>query len=165
MMDNSLKDPCFKIAIQAYFNKDSEVQHLKLLEQTPCGYCWRPLKIRSRWPGPRESQRPPFGNGRFLFASLCGHTFHGSCATKATNCKVCFAPIKGLSPVHFKEPSIAQHLEPNDQKQTQTDYQVYEKHSAEKYILEEVVRTLDKLSGDVDKLCQQLCAMPLNRWK
>jgi hypothetical protein len=38
------------------------------------------------------------------------------------------------------------------QKQTQTDYQVYEKRSAEKYILEEVVRTLNKLSGDVQPL-------------
>jgi len=164
-MDNSSRDPCYQIAIQAYFDKDSEVQHLKLLEQTPCGFCWRPLKIRSRWPGPRESQRPPYGNGRFLLASLCGHTFHGSCATKATNCKVCFAPIEGLSSVHFKEPHVAQHLKPNYQKQTQTDYQVFEKGGTEKYQLEEVVRALNKLSGDFAKLRQQLSAMPLNRWK
>jgi hypothetical protein len=74
---------------------------LKILEQAHCAHCWRPLRTNSAWPGPRESHRPPYGNGRHLLVANCGHVFHGACAVKPSHCPKCFVFIAELIPLNY----------------------------------------------------------------
>jgi hypothetical protein len=79
---------------------DSE-SRLKILEQAHCAHCWRPLRVTSAWPGPRESHRPPYGNGRHMLVANCGHVFHGACAVKPSHCPKCFVFIAELIPLNY----------------------------------------------------------------
>ena len=91
--------------VHVYCKKSSAMKHLKLLEQAQCAHCWRPLKITSSWPGPKESQRPPYGNGGSIMVAQCGHLYHGTCVGKKTHCGLCFSKIQKMVPFHYQEQS------------------------------------------------------------
>lgn len=90
-------------AVHMILAKNSNDVKLRLLEQTFCAHCWRPLSVSHKWPEPRESLLPPYGNGRFVLISACGHVFHGGCAVKATRCSKCLSTIQNLLPLHVRE--------------------------------------------------------------
>ena len=113
-------------AVHINIIQNQDVKRLKLFEQARCAFCWRPLKINSAWPGSRESQRPPFGNGTLLVAQ-CGHIFHGCCASKSSKCKTCFATIQKLIPLHYQEQKCEDAKPPDIQEKSAKPPNIQEK--------------------------------------
>ena len=75
---------------------------MKLLEQTHCARCWRPLLTPTAYPGTRTSNLPPESpKDRVLVAAAsCGHVFHSTCVYKAPKCRQCHAHIKDVRQVN-----------------------------------------------------------------
>ena len=152
--------PRVSMSCSIQVTKPSKLRDFKLLEQTSCGHCWRPLKVRKAWPGPRESQRPPYGNGRFLFVAQCGHIFHGACVTKSPKCKVCLAEIQDLCQVHYEE----QNQPAEDQKQPaehQAQGRVDNKSMED--LIGVVIDKIEGISKEIDRLRIQLSPKP--KWR
>jgi hypothetical protein len=78
---------------------------LKLLEQAHCAHCWRPLRVATAWPGPREGQRPPYGNGSSMVVAQCGHIYHETCTSKLSHCGLCFSSLDKMIPLHYQDMS------------------------------------------------------------
>ena len=97
--------PCSECdeAIHVYHIQQRD-EKLKLLQQTNCAKCWRPLHYNTKWPGSHENLRPPFFSPatktKFSVAQ-CGHVFHTPCLTKETHCQLCLAYIKSVRPMHY----------------------------------------------------------------
>ena len=101
------KQPCPCSAcsevVHVYYDQKSLLRNdLKLLEQAHCAHCWRPLRVPTAWPGPREGQRPPYGNGGSMVVAHCGHIYHGYCASKLSHCGLCFSSLKKLTPLRYE---------------------------------------------------------------
>lgn len=90
-------------AVHMVLVKNSSEVSVKVLEQTFCAHCWRPLSVPCKWPEPREGQKPPYGNGSYFLISNCGHVFHGPCAVKVTRCPKCSSAVRNLLPLHVRE--------------------------------------------------------------
>jgi hypothetical protein len=75
---------------------------VKLLDQSHCTRCWRPLLTTTSWPGPRWSQLPPgCPRDRSLsVSSNCGHVFHASCIRESRHCRACLALIGDVKPLN-----------------------------------------------------------------
>ena len=97
--------PCSECdeAIHVYHIQQRD-EKLKLLQQTNCAKCWRPLHYNTKWPGSNENLRPPFFSPatktKFSVAQ-CGHVFHTPCLAKETHCQLCLAFIKSVRPMHY----------------------------------------------------------------
>ena len=80
-------------AIHVFHVKKEAGEKLKLLQQSQCGVCWRPLQLNRAWPGPRESLRPPFqtaaeSTDSRICVAQCGHLFHSLCLSYSTSVSV-----------------------------------------------------------------------------
>ena len=90
--------PCSECdeAIHVYHFQPRD-EKLKLLQQTQCAKCWRPLDYNTVWPGSSENLRPPFYSPltktKFLVAQ-CGHIFHAPCMSRELHCPTCLAFIE-----------------------------------------------------------------------
>ena len=146
--------------------KSPGLKHLKLLEQAHCAHCWRPLRIAIAWPGPREAERAPYGNGLSIVVAQCGHLYHGTCSGKVTHCTVCFAKIQKLVQLHYQEGS-------SSLDRSQPSAKAEPKAGTKKEDLGEVVEILqqkiEKISAELVQLRGQLAAStkapPVNRWR
>ena len=88
------KMACVDDTADLYFVKiesDGQEKEFKLLQQTHCASCWRPLMYNIVWPGSSENLRPPFHYTLRtpMSVSQCGHLFHLTCATQVSHCPVC----------------------------------------------------------------------------
>ena len=104
-MSSSRSSPCTECeeAIHVYHIQQKD-EKLKLLEQSNCAKCWRPLYYNTKWPGSHESLRPPFyspATKTKYSVAQCGHIFHTPCLAKETHCQLCLAYIKSVRPMHY----------------------------------------------------------------
>jgi hypothetical protein len=152
-----------------YYEKSVHLKHnLKLLEQAHCAHCWRPLKIASSWPGPKESQRPPYGNGSSIMVAQCGHLYHGTCAGKASHCALCFSSIQKLIPLHYQELPRCTTENPTESRTSKPTPGPDETGTSEK--LEELIQSLkdkiEHISTEIVQLRRQLAKPPPpRRWR
>ena len=78
---------------------------LKLLDQTHCARCWRPLLLTPPprdWSGlVRATQLPPgCPRDRSLrVAGSCGHVFHSCCIVESRHCRACRELIRDVRPL------------------------------------------------------------------
>ena len=142
-------------AVHINIIQNQDVKCLKLFEQARCAFCWRPLKINLAWPGPRESQRPPFGNGTLLVAQ-CGHIFHGCCASKSSKCKTCFATIQKLIPLHYQEQKCEDAKPPDIQEKSAKPPNVQEKSAKPPNIQENQEKAYPKEGSNIVELIANL---------
>ena len=142
-------------AVHINIIQNQDVKRLKLFEQARCAFCWRPLKINLAWPGPRESQRPPFGNGTLLVAQ-CGHIFHGCCASKSSKCKTCLAKIQKLIPLHYQELNCEDAKPPNIREKSAKPPNVQEKSAKPPNIQENQEKAYPKEGSNIVELIANL---------
>lgn len=81
-------------AVHVYCVTKSGGEKVKLLEQTSCVQCWRPLL----WtPKAHESLRPPFYTSLIpvqISVASCGHIFHTPCLSSNNHCPLCLSWIQ-----------------------------------------------------------------------
>ena len=90
---------------------------LRILEQTHCARCWRPLRTCPLWPGPRLSALPPHPRDRSVTVTQCGHVYHGSCAQELSHCSACHAFISDCRPLYVHERVNNDHHRGREQEQ------------------------------------------------
>ncbi len=102
--DRSCFDRCFGSRLRLCLVKSRDLP-LRLLEQSHCARCWRPLRVSTVWPGPRLAQLPPSNpTDRALVVLQCGHVYHSSCCDKyLTHCSACHVFIEKIRPLMIGE--------------------------------------------------------------
>ena len=163
-------------AVHVYHDQKSLLKNnLKLLEQAHCAHCWRPLRVPNAWPGPREGQRPPYGNGAgAIVVAQCGHIYHGNCASKLSHCGLCFASLQKLIPLHYQDMS-RRHNAPSETAPTITDPKPEPESSLNETrdtnYLEDLITNLrhkmEDISAEVVQFRQRLlkAQTPPKRWR
>uniref|UniRef100_A0A0K2TLW3 RING-type domain-containing protein n=1 Tax=Lepeophtheirus salmonis TaxID=72036 RepID=A0A0K2TLW3_LEPSM len=74
---------------------------IRLMEQTRCARCWKPLRPNDTWPGPRESNRlPDNAPNTILVATPCGHIYHGCCVVNLDHCSICRGKLMTYKELH-----------------------------------------------------------------
>ena len=72
---------------------------LKLMEQSHCARCWRPLRVSTEWPGPRLDFLPPVPTDRALLVLQCGHVYHSCCTRDLSHCSACHVFVEKFRPL------------------------------------------------------------------
>jgi len=101
-----------KMALRVRLDRARAGLPLRLMEQTHCARCWRPLRLSLAWPGPRVDLLPPDPTDRSLRAGQCGHVYHGSCARDLGHCPACHVFLQSLTPVLIEEGAPGNPAEP-----------------------------------------------------
>lgn len=153
--------PKCQLRIRTQIFKPSNTS-FKLMEQTHCASCWRPLRVSTLWPGPRPGSLPPDPKCSTLEVAQCGHVYHSCCSRVRSHCSACQAYIKTVRPLEIE---IGSGCQCQVDETVQTDEVVKEADGSkvvESCSDSKLSRKVQKLHGKLDEICKEISEIRRN---